>query len=85
MAIAVLTEFVVCFAPSNALLLNLCVYLIKGVDGSDTYSRYLLAVCLGSSSVFLDPLLYYYGSSHYRQQIQSVFFWFRKAKRAIVP
>ncbi len=85
MATAVLTEFVVCFAPSNALLLKHCVYLIKGGDGWDTYPPYLLSVCLGRSSVFLDPLLYYYGSSHYRQQIQSVFFWVSKAKRAIVP
>ncbi len=85
MATAVLTEFVVCFAPSNALLLKHCVYLIKGGDGWDTYPPYLLSVCLGSSSVFLDPLLYYYGSSHYRQQIQSVFSWVSKAKRAIVP
>ncbi|XP_058623591.1 proteinase-activated receptor 1-like [Onychostoma macrolepis] len=73
MATAVLTEFVVCFAPSNGLLLRHCVSLLKGGNGWDTYPPYLLAVCLGSSSVFLDPLLYYYGSSHYRQQIRSVF------------
>ncbi len=85
MATAVLTEFVVCFAPSNALLLYHCVCLIKGSNGWDTYPPYLLAVCLGSSSVFLDPLLYYYGSSHYRQQIRSVIFWVSKAKRANLP
>ncbi len=33
MATAVLTEFVVCFAPSNALLLYHCVCLIKGSNG----------------------------------------------------
>uniref|UniRef100_A0A673HI20 G-protein coupled receptors family 1 profile domain-containing protein n=1 Tax=Sinocyclocheilus rhinocerous TaxID=307959 RepID=A0A673HI20_9TELE len=64
MATAVLTEFVVCFAPSNGFLLYHCVCIAMGSSGLDTYLAYLLAVCLGSSSVFLDPLLYYYGSSH---------------------
>ncbi|XP_050948329.1 proteinase-activated receptor 1-like [Labeo rohita] len=81
MVTAVLTEFVVCFAPSNGFLLYHCVRLAKGSDGSDTYLAYLMAVCLGSSSVFLDPLLYCYGSSQYREQIRSVF-WGYKAKRA---
>ncbi|XP_016359556.1 proteinase-activated receptor 1-like [Sinocyclocheilus anshuiensis] len=73
MATAVLTEFVVCFAPSNGFLLYHCVCIAMGSSGLDTYLAYLLAVCLGSSSVFLDPLLYYYGSSQYRQQICSLF------------
>ncbi|XP_050948648.1 proteinase-activated receptor 1-like [Labeo rohita] len=81
MVTAVLTEFVVCFAPSNGILLYHCVHLAMGSDGSDTYSSYLMAVCLGSSSVFLDPLLYCYVSSQYRQQIRSVFLGC-KAKRA---
>uniref|UniRef100_A0A672SRS4 Coagulation factor II thrombin receptor n=1 Tax=Sinocyclocheilus grahami TaxID=75366 RepID=A0A672SRS4_SINGR len=73
MATAVLTEFVVCFAPSNGFLLYHCVCIAMGSSGLDTYLAYLLAVCLGSSSVFLDPLLYYYGSTQYRQQICSLF------------
>ncbi|KAK9955064.1 hypothetical protein ABG768_014970 [Culter alburnus] len=82
MATAVLIEFVMCFAPSNGILLYRCVHLNTGGNKAvDTYAAYLLAVCLGSSSVFLDPLLYYYGSSQYRQQISSVF-WGRKAERA---
>ncbi|XP_073791880.1 proteinase-activated receptor 1-like isoform X2 [Danio rerio] len=72
--ISVLTEFVVCFGPTNGILLYHCIRLATGKDseGDSSYAAYLLAVCLGSSSVFLDPLLYYYGSSHYRQIIQSV-------------
>ncbi|ROJ30600.1 Proteinase-activated receptor 1 [Anabarilius grahami] len=83
MAIAVLIEFVVCFAPTNGILLNHCVHLAGGNsrEGDSSYAAYLVAVCLGSTSVFLDPLLYYYGSSQCRQQIRSVF-WSRKAKRA---
>uniref|UniRef100_A0A673H296 Proteinase-activated receptor 1 n=1 Tax=Sinocyclocheilus rhinocerous TaxID=307959 RepID=A0A673H296_9TELE len=75
MAIAVLIEFVVCFAPTNGTLLYHCFLLATGFnsgEGDSSYAAYLLAVCLGSSSVFLDPLLYYYGSSQCRQQIHSV-------------
>ncbi|XP_048021440.1 proteinase-activated receptor 1-like [Megalobrama amblycephala] len=86
MAIAVLIEFVVCFAPTNGILLYHCVHLAGGNsgEGDSSYAAYLVAVCLGSTSVFLDPLLYYYGSSQCRQQIRSVF-WCRKAKRAKTP
>ncbi|XP_067280716.1 proteinase-activated receptor 1-like [Pseudorasbora parva] len=80
MAIAVLVEFVMCFAPTNGILLYHCVRLATGGEGDSSYVSYLLAVCLGSASVFLDPLLYYYGSSQCRKQIRSLF-WCRKAKR----
>ncbi|XP_051533240.1 proteinase-activated receptor 1-like [Myxocyprinus asiaticus] len=77
MAIAVLTEFVACFAPTNGILLYHCVRLATG-GHTEEGKYYMMAVCAGSSSVFLDPLLYYYGSSQCRQQISSVFWW-RKA------
>ncbi|XP_056114199.1 proteinase-activated receptor 1-like [Rhinichthys klamathensis goyatoka] len=82
--ITVLMKFVVCFAPTNGILLYHCVRLATGGEGDSSYAAYLLAVCLGSASVFLDPLLYYYGSSQCRQQIRSVF-WGRKAKRVKTP
>ncbi|KAK7131496.1 hypothetical protein R3I94_016577 [Phoxinus phoxinus] len=75
MVITVLMEFVVCFAPTNGILLYHCVRLATGGnrgEGDSSYAVYLLAVCFGSASVFLDPLLYYYGSSQCRQQIRSV-------------
>ncbi|XP_050948647.1 proteinase-activated receptor 1-like [Labeo rohita] len=86
MAIAVLIEFVVCFAPTNGILLYHCVHLATEDHrkGDSSYAVYLLAVCLGSASVFLDPLLYYYGSSQYRQQIRSGF-WCEKAKKRAKP
>ncbi|XP_065100340.1 proteinase-activated receptor 1-like [Paramisgurnus dabryanus] len=83
MTIATMIEFVVCFAATNAILLYHCVVLIaRGIceEGNASYMAYMLAVCAGSSSVFLDPLLYYYGSSQCRQQIRSVFWW-KKTKR----
>ncbi|XP_073689149.1 proteinase-activated receptor 1-like [Garra rufa] len=82
MAAAVLFVFVVCFAPTNGILLYHCVHLATGGhrEGDSSYAAYLLAVCLESASVFLDPLLYYYGSSQYRKQVRSVF-WCKKAKK----
>ncbi|XP_056303198.1 proteinase-activated receptor 1 isoform X2 [Danio aesculapii] len=79
MFISVLSEFVVCFGPTNGILLYHCFRLATGKnsEGDPSYAAYLLAVCLGSASVFLDPLLYYYCSSHYRQIIKSVL---RRAK-----
>ncbi|XP_055036752.2 proteinase-activated receptor 1-like [Misgurnus anguillicaudatus] len=82
MTIATMIEFVVCFAATNAILLYHCVVLGTGGvsgEGNASYMAYMLAVCAGSSSVFLDPLLYYYGSSQCRQQIGSVF-WGNKTK-----
>ncbi|KAA0719805.1 Proteinase-activated receptor 1 [Triplophysa tibetana] len=78
MIIAVLTEFLVCFAPTNGILLYHCVLLATGGvggEGNTSYMTYMLALCAGSSSVFLDPLLYYYGSSQCRQKINSWFWW----------
>ncbi|XP_026052501.1 proteinase-activated receptor 1-like isoform X2 [Carassius auratus] len=78
MTIAVLIVFVVCFAPTNGILVYHCFLLAAGYnsgEGDSSYAAYLLAVCLGSASVFLDPLLYYYGSSQCRKKISSVFWW----------
>ncbi|XP_026089866.1 proteinase-activated receptor 1-like [Carassius auratus] len=80
MAVTVLTEFVLCFAPTNGIMLYHCYRLANGGHRDSSYAAYLLAVCLGSASVFLDPMLYYYGSSQCRKQIRSVF-WCNKAKK----
>ncbi len=83
MAIAVLIEFVICFAPTNGILLYHCIRLATG-GSSEEGKYYLMAVCLGSASVFLDPLLYYYGSSQCRQKIQSLIWW-KKTKSSTTP
>uniref|UniRef100_A0A3B1JHS2 Coagulation factor II thrombin receptor n=2 Tax=Astyanax mexicanus TaxID=7994 RepID=A0A3B1JHS2_ASTMX len=81
---AVMVEFVVCFAPANVILLVHC--LLLGMDGKTAggdgmYAAYMVALCLGSVSACLDPLLYYFGSSQCRQQI-SIALWWRKGKQA---
>ncbi|XP_056586161.1 proteinase-activated receptor 1-like isoform X2 [Triplophysa dalaica] len=84
MFIAVLIEFVVCFALTNVILLYHCVLLATGGvgrEGNTSYMTYMLALCAGCSSVFPDPLLYYYGSFQCKQQIRSVLRW-RRTKKA---
>uniref|UniRef100_A0A8C2CRA7 Coagulation factor II thrombin receptor n=1 Tax=Cyprinus carpio TaxID=7962 RepID=A0A8C2CRA7_CYPCA len=83
MVIAMLMEFLMCFAPTNGILLYHCVHLATG-SSSEEGKYYLMAVCLGSASVFLDPLLYNYGSSQCRQQISSLIWW-RKTKSSTTP
>ncbi|XP_073727097.1 proteinase-activated receptor 1-like [Misgurnus anguillicaudatus] len=84
MTIATMIEFVFCFAPANIILSYYSFVFVEGKaigEGSAAYKAYMLAVCARNSSVFLDPLLYYFGSSQCRQQIRSVFWW-KKTKRA---
>ncbi|XP_066501642.1 proteinase-activated receptor 1-like [Hoplias malabaricus] len=78
MVAAVVLEFVVCFAPTNALLLLHCAQLMmrRDADRRDAdgmYAAYMVSVCVGSISTCLDPLIYYFGSSQCREQIKSTF------------
>ncbi|XP_061118133.1 proteinase-activated receptor 1-like [Conger conger] len=68
MAFTVLTVFVVCFTPSNVLLL---VHYSQFADqhSVNSYAAYLVSVCIGSVSCCLDPVIYYYGSSQCQKNI----------------
>lgn len=71
MAVVVLLVFVVCFAPTNILLMVHYVQMTHASsDGS--YKAYLLSVCVGSLSCCLDPVLYYYGSSQCQKQVAAL-------------
>lgn len=63
MAATVLVVFAVCFTPANVILVTHSVHAARGQSDS-SYVAYLLAMCAGSASCSLDPLLYYFGSSH---------------------
>ncbi|XP_066509682.1 proteinase-activated receptor 1-like isoform X2 [Hoplias malabaricus] len=64
MAITVFVVFAACFTPANIILMMHSVQAAKGiVHGDSSYIAYLLAMCAGSTSCSLDPLLYYFGSS----------------------
>ncbi|KAG7498706.1 proteinase-activated receptor 1-like [Solea senegalensis] len=76
MALTVLVIFVLCFLPTNCLLLAHYLQFYKGVtkiqdtpDGS--YAAYLVFMCLGSLNCLLDPLVYYFGSSQCQKQLSS--------------
>ncbi|XP_061589879.1 proteinase-activated receptor 1-like [Cololabis saira] len=77
MALTVLVIFVLCFLPTNCLLL--VHYLLfkdsmekdhETPDGS--YGLYLVFLCLGSLNCLLDPLVYYFGSSQCQRQLSKL-------------
>ncbi|XP_020777415.1 proteinase-activated receptor 1-like [Boleophthalmus pectinirostris] len=77
MAATVLVIFVLCFMPTNCIML--VHYLLfddnaqsshQGADSS--YALYLVFLCLGSLNCCLDPLVYYFGSSQCQKQLSSV-------------
>lgn len=76
MAVTVLVIFVLCFMPTNCLLLAHYLQFQQGVgsareapDGS--YAFYLVFLCVGSLNCLLDPLVYYFGSSQCQKQLSS--------------
>ncbi|XP_042251219.1 proteinase-activated receptor 1-like [Thunnus maccoyii] len=77
MALTVLVMFVLCFTPTNCLLLAHYLQFNEGMkesreapDGS--YAVYLVFLCLGSLNCLLDPLVYYFGSSQCQRQLSKV-------------
>lgn len=77
MALTVLVIFLLCFMPTNCLLLAHYLQFNEGVstaheapDGS--YAMYLVFLCVGSLNCLLDPLVYYFGSSQCQKQLSSV-------------
>lgn len=77
MALTVVVMFVLCFAPTNCLLLVHFLQFNAGIsqaqeapDGS--YAAYLVFLCVGSLNCLLDPVVYYFGSSQCQRQLLSV-------------
>ncbi|XP_033501873.2 proteinase-activated receptor 1-like [Epinephelus lanceolatus] len=77
MALTVLVMFVLCFTPTNCLLLAHYLQFNAGVEKSKeapdgSYAVYLVFMCLGSLNCVLDPLVYYFGSSQCQRQLSNV-------------
>ncbi|KAM7416460.1 hypothetical protein PAMA_018492 [Pampus argenteus] len=71
MAVMVLVVFVVCFTPTNIILM--VHYVRLSHKSSDSlYMAYLLSMCVGSLSCCLDPVLYYFGSSQCQKQVAAL-------------
>lgn len=76
MALTVLVMFVLCFTPTNCLLLAHYLQFNEGVAGTreapdGSYAAYLVFLCVGSLNCLLDPLVYYFGSSQCQRQLLS--------------
>ncbi|XP_059830494.1 proteinase-activated receptor 1-like [Hypanus sabinus] len=71
LAIIVLSVFVVCFTPTNIILLIHYLHFSQGPSDS-LYFVYILCVCVGSVSCCLDPLIYYYASSMFQKQLRHI-------------
>ncbi|XP_029371758.1 proteinase-activated receptor 1-like [Echeneis naucrates] len=76
MALTVLIIFVLCFTPTNCLLLTHYLQFNKGVTNSQetpdgSYGAYLVFMCLGSLNCLLDPMVYYFGSSQCQRELSS--------------
>lgn len=70
MVVVVLVVFVVCFTPTNIILMLHYVQVSHSHKSSDSsYQVYLLSMCVGSVSCCLDPVLYYFGSSQCQKQV----------------
>uniref|UniRef100_A0A8C5RQD0 Proteinase-activated receptor 1 n=1 Tax=Laticauda laticaudata TaxID=8630 RepID=A0A8C5RQD0_LATLA len=72
LSVAVLFIFIVCFGPTNLLLL---VHYVRFSDSNYTgnvYFAYLLCVCISSVSCCIDPLIYYYASSECQRQLSNL-------------
>nr|XP_040053376.1 LOW QUALITY PROTEIN: proteinase-activated receptor 1-like [Gasterosteus aculeatus aculeatus] len=74
MALTVLVMFVLCFTPTNCLLLAHYLQFDEGVETSreapdGSYAVYLVFLCVGSLNCLLDPLVYYFGSSQCQKQL----------------
>lgn len=74
MAVLVLLVFVVCFTPTNIILMVHYVQLAHR-SGDNSYQAYLLSMCIGSLSCCLDPVLYYFGSSQCQKQVAALLRW----------
>lgn len=74
MALSVLVMFMLCFMPTNCLLLAHYLQFNKEVEKNQetpdsSYATYLVFMCLGSLNCLLDPLVYYFGSSQCQRQL----------------
>ncbi|XP_074473271.1 proteinase-activated receptor 1-like [Sebastes fasciatus] len=76
MVLTVLVMFVLCFTPTNCLLLAHYLQFNEGVESSreapdGSYAVYLVFMCLGSINCLLDPLVYYFGSSQCQRELSN--------------
>ncbi|XP_066472352.1 proteinase-activated receptor 1-like [Tiliqua scincoides] len=72
LSIAVFSVFIVCFGPTNVLLLIHYIYFSYKRYMDNIYFAYLICVCISSVSCCIDPLIYYYASSECQRQLSNL-------------
>ncbi|XP_024419333.2 proteinase-activated receptor 1 [Desmodus rotundus] len=69
---AVFCIFIICFGPTNVLLILHYAFLFHNPTTEAAYFAYLLCVCVSSVSCCIDPLIYYYASSECQRYLCSI-------------
>ena len=70
--ITVLVMFLVCFTPSNIMLLVHYILLL-GEATNNLYGFYITTLCLASLNSCLDPFVYYFISEDFRSHVKNTF------------
>ncbi|XP_034752049.1 coagulation factor II (thrombin) receptor-like 1, tandem duplicate 1 isoform X2 [Etheostoma cragini] len=70
--ITVLVMFLVCFTPSNIMLLVHSALLLVGTD-NNLYGFYITTLCLASLNSCFDPFVYYFISEDFRDHVKNTF------------
>lgn len=70
--VTVLVTFLLCFIPSNIMLV-LHYSLLKDGQANNGYAFYLCTLCLASLNSCLDPFIYYFVSEDFRNHVKNTF------------
>ncbi|XP_004566927.2 proteinase-activated receptor 2 [Maylandia zebra] len=70
--VTVLVMFLLCFTPSNIMLMVHYILLLKGAD-NNLYGFYITTLCLASLNSCFDPFVYYFISEDFREHVKNTF------------
>ncbi|XP_053303941.1 proteinase-activated receptor 2 isoform X1 [Spea bombifrons] len=70
--ITVLVMYLLCFMPSNILLIVHYSYIKSGAIGN-IYALYVTVLCLSSLNSCIDPFVYYFVSEDFRENVKNTF------------
>ncbi|XP_069819117.1 proteinase-activated receptor 1-like [Dendropsophus ebraccatus] len=74
LSVTVLVVFVLCFGPTNMIFFIHCLGYNKGYNEKSffLYFAYVTCCCISSISCYLDPLIYYFGSSKCHRYLRKI-------------